>query len=215
MNKNQLFVAIVCMAVTFSVAQKKSYSVDVRPIFLNYGCLTCHGGSNNLFLGTYAQVFSTGNHKPVIKANDTNSVLILKIKGTAGFGDQMPQGAPVMAAADLNKIIQWVKDGALENPTSVFSTTNNAEIKTFELRQNYPNPFNPTTKIQFSVPVSGPVKLSLHDAVGKEIMLLVDQNMEAGMYSYHLSALNLASGVYFYRLQSSNNILTKKLTLIK
>lgn len=216
MNKILIVVAMLMFSGTFSFAQKKSYSGNVRPIFESYGCLQCHGGSGGgLELGTYNQIFITGTHKPVIVAGDTNSVLIKKIKGTAGFGSRMPQGGPVMESADLNIIIQWVLDGALENPTNVSDPANQTILRAFELRQNYPNPFNPSTQIQYSVPVSGAVKLTLHDVLGNEIMTLVDRAMDAGSYSYQLSAMHLASGIYFYRLQSANNIATKKLTILK
>ena len=127
----------------------------------------------------------------------------------------MPQGGDAMATVDLNTIIAWVKNGAPESSTSNVSVVDAGAIRTFELKQNFPNPFNPTTTIQFSVPVSGQVRLTLFDVIGKERATLIDQSMAAGSYQYHLNASTLPSGVYYYRLQSADAVLVKKLLLVK
>ena len=204
--------AVVCIQTI--EAQTISYSSHVRPLFQSYGCLNCHGGTNGLFLDTYSSVFSTGNHAPVVVPGDTNSVIVLKLKG-ATFGDRMPFGGDPMDPNDLNTIMTWIKNGAVENSTSVRELPESGLIKTFELQQNYPNPFNPVTQIRFAIPVSGSVRLTLTDAAGKQIAVLIDRKMTAGSYSYTLDASRLPSGVYFYRLQSSNYSQTKKLVLTK
>ncbi len=204
--------AVIC---ALASAQSVSYTTHAKPIFDKYGCISCHGGTNNLFLEPYASVFSTGNHKPLVVAGDTNSVLIKKIKGTAGFGERMPQGGGPMDAADLNTLILWIKNGAIENPsTSVLDNTAGV-IPTFQLMQNYPNPFNPSTTIEFSVPRTGNVRLALYDELGKECAVLLDQAMESGSYSYRLNASTLPSGVYYYRIQSAGSSLVKQFLLLK
>ncbi len=95
--------------------------------------------------------------------------------------------------------------------------------KTFELSQNYPNPFNPTTVIAYQLPVASEVKLEVYDVLGRKVMTLVNGRQDAGSYNLTLNASNLASGVYFYRLQasatngasSSNFVATKKMMLVK
>ncbi|MHB1049369.1 MAG: T9SS type A sorting domain-containing protein [Bacteroidota bacterium] len=213
MKRFALLMAAV-IGIHLTHAQTISYSSHVRPLFESYGCLGCHGGTNGLFLDTYASVFSTGNHAPVVVPGDTNSVIVLKLKGTT-FGDRMPFGAGPMAPGDLNTIISWIKNGAVENPTSVRELQESGLIKTFELHQNYPNPFNPVTQIRFAIPVSGSVRMTLIDAAGKQIAILIDREMKRGSYSYTLDASRLSSGVYFYRLQSANYSVTKKLVLTK
>jgi hypothetical protein len=205
---------VTAIGIQITDAQTISYSSHVRPIFNSYGCLGCHGGTNGLFLDTYASVFTTGNNAPVVVPGDTNSVIVLKLKGTT-FGDRMPLGGAPMAPGDLNTIILWIKNGAPENSTSVQDLNDAGLLTTFQLQQNYPNPFNPTTQIRFSLPTSGPVRLVLNDASGKEIAVLIDRYMSAGSYSYRLNASRFSSGVYYYRLQSSSNSMTKKLVLIK
>ena len=85
----------------------------------------------------------------------------------------------------------------------------------YNLSQNYPNPFNPSTKINFSIPKSGKVKLAVYNTAGKEVAVLIDQSLSAGNYTADFDATNLTSGVYFYTLQSESFIQRKKMVLIK
>ncbi len=70
----------------------------------------------------------------------------------------------------------------------------------FSLGQNYPNPFNPKTNIKLQLPKSGFVKLAVFDITGKEIAVLVNEELKAGTYNVDFDGSNLASGTYFYRL---------------
>ena len=91
-----------------------------------------------------------------------------------------------------------------------------AEIpETFSLSQNYPNPFNPVTNIKFSIPKTGNVKLAVYDITGKEVMILLNGNLSAGTYNTDLDASKLASGVYFYRLETEEYQNVKKMILVK
>jgi len=94
-------------------------------------------------------------------------------------------------------------DEKFEKPTS------------YTLQQNYPNPFNPTTKINYQTANAGNVKLTIYDVLGKIVKVLVDEEKSAGNYSVDFNAHNLASGIYFYQLQSENFICTKKMMLLK
>ncbi len=93
--------------------------------------------------------------------------------------------------------------------------TNNQAPDRFSLSQNYPNPFNPSTKINFSIPVNEHVKLAVFDAVGKEISVLTDNELNAGVYNIDFIASNLPGGVYFYRISAGEYTETKKMILIK
>ncbi|MGE5363644.1 MAG: SBBP repeat-containing protein [Bacteroidota bacterium] len=85
----------------------------------------------------------------------------------------------------------------------------------FSLLQNYPNPFNPSTKIEYSIPTSGKVKLDVFSVTGQLVRTLINSRQEAGYYSADFDAASLPSGVYLYRLQSGEFSETKKLLLIK
>jgi len=80
----------------------------------------------------------------------------------------------------------------------------------FSLSQNYPNPFNPSTRIDYSVPADGNVRLDIVDILGQVVNVLVDEYQPAGEYSVEWhgvssSASSAASGVYFYRLQTKTH----------
>jgi hypothetical protein len=85
----------------------------------------------------------------------------------------------------------------------------------FSLSQNYPNPFNPSTQIQFSIAQAGFVTLKVYDLLGREVTTLVHQNLTPSSYSVTWNASNVASGAYFYRLQSGSYVETRKLLLMK
>jgi hypothetical protein len=83
------------------------------------------------------------------------------------------------------------------------------------LHQNYPNPFNPSTSIKFEIPKSSPVKLVICDDLGREAVVLVDENLKAGVYEVNWDAGKISSGVYFYKLITGNFTETKRMVLIK
>jgi hypothetical protein len=86
----------------------------------------------------------------------------------------------------------------------------------FALSQNYPNPFNPTTTVEFSLPKSGHVTLTIFDIMGREVEILVDQPFAAGNYKVDWDAGGQESGMYFYRIQVGSDFTrTKKLILMK
>lgn len=85
----------------------------------------------------------------------------------------------------------------------------------FSLMQNYPNPFNPSTKILFNVPKNAFVKLSVYDMSGKEVEVIVNGELKAGKYEADWMPRNLASGIYFYSLNSSDFSETKRMVLAK
>lgn len=85
----------------------------------------------------------------------------------------------------------------------------------FALGQNYPNPFNPVTTIRYDLPQNGQVRLAVYDIIGREVALLVNSEVAAGVHTIHFDASNLGSGVYMYRLDAGGKSLIKSMTLIK
>ncbi|MCZ7602033.1 MAG: T9SS type A sorting domain-containing protein [Melioribacteraceae bacterium] len=93
-------------------------------------------------------------------------------------------------------------------------------VNEFSLSQNYPNPFNPSTTIKFTVPLdvkreTSITKLVVYDILGREIKTLVNEVKAPGTYEVTFNASQLASGVYFYRLQSGSFMQTKKMILMR
>ena len=87
----------------------------------------------------------------------------------------------------------------------------------FGLYQSYPNPFNPVTNIRFSIPnyIKEAVKLVVYDILGREINVLVNEQLIAGEYEASFDASDIPGGVYFYRLISGTFTISKKMVLIK
>jgi len=85
----------------------------------------------------------------------------------------------------------------------------------FKLEQNYPNPFNPTTSIQYAIGSRQFVTIKVYDILGNEITTLVNDYRDAGIYNVQFTMHNLASGIYFYTLQTGDFIESKKMVLLR
>jgi len=94
-----------------------------------------------------------------------------------------------------------------EDPTVLPETT--------ILSPNYPNPFNPSTTISYSLPSSGPVRLAVHDMLGREVAVLVDGMTPAGTHQVRFDASSLTSGLYLYTLETPSDRHTRSMLLIK
>ena len=114
----------------------------------------------------------------------------------------------------LYRLKQVDRDGKFSYSQEVEATIANAP-KEFTLEQNYPNPFNPSTVISYQLPVNGHVTLKVYDVIGREVATLVNEVKEAGRYSATFDASVLSSGIYFAKIQSSDNVRLKKMMLLK
>ncbi|MFT5142421.1 MAG: hypothetical protein ACI80V_000065 [Rhodothermales bacterium] len=85
----------------------------------------------------------------------------------------------------------------------------------YALGQNYPNPFNPVTTIGFALPETGKVRLSVFDALGREVAVLVDGTIQAGQHDVHFSAGNLPTGAYLSQLNTEAGTISRTLVLMK
>jgi hypothetical protein len=85
----------------------------------------------------------------------------------------------------------------------------------FSLAQNYPNPFNPSTKISYILNSNGKVRLSVYDLTGREVAVLVNGVQDAGEHTVVFSGAGLASGIYFCKLQAAEQVITKKMALVR
>jgi hypothetical protein len=94
-------------------------------------------------------------------------------------------------------------------------------LNTFALLQNYPNPFNPATAITFSVPVNGPVQLSVYSVLGQPVRTLLSGNVAAGSHTVQWDGNDsrgrpVGSGTYFYRFSSpSGYTATRRMILLR
>jgi hypothetical protein len=99
----------------------------------------------------------------------------------------------------------------------VVSVLNNSGVipKVYTLYQNYPNPFNPSTTIRFDIPKSTYAKLIIYDILGREVMKLIDEKMEAGSYDISWDGSGFASGTYIYKFVTDDFTDIKKMILVK
>ncbi len=103
---------------------------------------------------------------------------------------------------------------SVQSTTSVKDLSADTPIR-FSLNQNYPNPFNPSTIIRYAIPEASFTSIKVYDILGNEVATLVNEEKPAGRYEVSFSALQLSSGIYFYKLQAGSFVETKKMILIK
>ncbi|MBL0106462.1 MAG: T9SS type A sorting domain-containing protein [Ignavibacteria bacterium] len=93
---------------------------------------------------------------------------------------------------------------------------NNILPDNYYLKQNFPNPFNPTTNLEFGISDFGFVSLKVYDILGKELAVLVNEQLSPGNYVKEFEGSNYPSGVYFYSLLIDGNVKdTKRMVLLK
>ena len=85
----------------------------------------------------------------------------------------------------------------------------------FVLDQNYPNPFNPSTTISYALPTGSNVKLVIYNSLGQEVRTLVNGFKDAGIHKINFSALNMTSGMYFYKIEAGSFTQVRKMILLK
>ena len=98
---------------------------------------------------------------------------------------------------------------------SVREVGGNALPNKFSLEQNYPNPFNPSTTIAFNLPAAGPVTFRVFNVMGQEVVRNELGHLNAGRFELNLDAADMASGVYFYKVESVAGSDTKRMMLLK
>lgn len=122
----------------------------------------------------------------------------------------------MMDYANRETFISNVFDHWGTNPgTGVEKPNEAAQPITYELQQNFPNPFNPITNIRFAIPENAKVELTIYNLMGQEVAKLVDRNMNVGWHNVTWNASQLASGIYFYKIETANFEQARKMILVK
>ena len=109
------------------------------------------------------------------------------------------------------KIMKTTNGGSLVN----ILETSHTVSEFYLLEQNYPNPFNPVTKLEFGIPDLGFVSLRVFDGLGKEVAVLVNENLSPGSYKTEFNGANYPSGIYYYKLEAGSYRDVKKMILLK
>ena len=195
----------------------------------------------NIFAGTGGGVFlstSSGTHWTPVTSGLTKSVYALLVSGTnllAGTQNGVYRssnngtswtavnsglGNSVYAlSANGTYLFAGARGSVWRRPLSEILTSVqppwSQQPDAFVLDQNYPNPFNPATTIRYSLPYKSQVLMTVYNALGQHVATLVRGLQDAGSYEVKFDGSELASGVYFYRLQAGSYVNTKKLLLLR
>jgi hypothetical protein len=129
---------------------------------------------------------------------------------SAGFA--LTAGAHTFTLSGSSVNIDYVQ---LLKETVVAGVAQGETPYAFALEQNYPNPFNPSTTISFTLPKMSNVNLTVYNILGQRVMTLASGQMEAGAHVVKFDAKNIATGVYFYRLEAGSYVSIKKMMLLK
>ncbi|MEA1973698.1 MAG: T9SS type A sorting domain-containing protein, partial [Candidatus Cloacimonadota bacterium] len=125
-------------------------------------------------------------------------------------------------SADTFQIYFLVNEAESEAVTYTFNFTseltenssNSVEVEQLNLTA-YPNPFNPKTSINFNLQKNENIKIDIYNVLGKKVETLVDNNFERGSHIVDWNANELPSGIYFFKLVTSQSTATKRITLLK
>ncbi len=194
---------------------------------------TTNGGATWTAVNTGTGVTGYGNVKWISNSNTcylsggvgTSGVVKKSTNGGLNWTTQSTSGLTGITHFDFyrNGSTVWgyavCSDGTVlklnETVTGVSEPINTTVPAQYSLEQNYPNPFNPSTTINFSLPTASDVTVKVYNALGYEVMTLVNEYKNAGTHQVIMNASGLTSGIYFYKIEAGNFTATKKLTLIK
>jgi hypothetical protein len=210
-----IIVILFCISITIAVAQTdSSYSIP----FASKGNTIDLTVANTSKIAAQGVSVSVGNAPSWVKFDSTRQMiksLAASAEQSATFSFAVDKSAPVGKEQILSFSITangqtWTKNIAIKV----------AAPQTFTLYQNFPNPFNPTTIISYELSKDSRVHLKIYDMLGREVMMLADEQQVAGFYQKTFNASRLASGVYVYRLiatddQNKQHVFQKKMVMLK
>jgi photosystem II stability/assembly factor-like uncharacterized protein len=176
------------------------------------------GGNSLLFKVEFTDdrtAYAVGANGTILKSSDRGE----------RWSRQAVNGNPANVLQDIfffDKNEGW----AVGHGGMILHTTNGGDVTSltdppddlppgYNLRQSYPNPFNPSSVIEYTLPNDSYVKLTIYDALGREIATLADGTERMGDHAVRWSADGLASGVYFYRLQAGSFSAMRRMVLAR
>jgi hypothetical protein len=155
-----------------------------------------HGRLNLFFIYYGSKQYSPAREQlTTLRARYSNEEIVL----TASWLMEVVDGRITESSATHKQVVQ-PSEPAEEKQVSLIA---------------YPNPFNPATVIYFTIPEAGFVSLKVFDLLGREIAVLVHEYHHAGSHEVLFNAINLSSGIYFYRLETGANSIVRKFLLTK
>ncbi len=178
---------------------------------------------DNVYASGFARVF--GNIEPyiIIKYNPNGDILwsnsfhiFNDLEFDEGAFIGLDKSKNVYVAGNHVNNNSIIKFSIMKYSQTIGISQINSEVsEDYLLYQNYPNPFNPKTIINFQLPKSGKVSLKVYNAVGKEVITLINENKNSGNYNINFDGSNFPSGIYFYTLKSGSFKESKRMLLLK
>jgi hypothetical protein len=181
--------------------------------------------SGNVFVTGKSMGNGTSFDYATIKYNTSGvQQWVARYNGPGGTGNNDDYASSLAIDGSGNVYVTGLSDGIgtgtdyatikYSQPVGIEPISNEIP-KTYSLEQNYPNPFNPVTNIKFQIPNAGFVKLLVYDITGREIAVLANEQLSAGTSKAVFDGTNLASGIYFCRLEAEGFTDVKKMSLVK
>jgi len=186
------------------------------PVELTSFTANANGDKVDLSWETQTEVNNYGfNVERRINEGEWNSIAFIEGHGTSNSPKEYSYSDKDLFSGGSKfqyRLKQVDNDGSFE-----YSDVVEVEIapSQFELAQNYPNPFNPSTTIRFSLPKETQLKINIYNMLGELVETLAEGNYETGYHKVTFNASTLPSGVYIYRIESSDFVQTKKMLMIK
>ncbi|MCD6176480.1 MAG: T9SS type A sorting domain-containing protein, partial [Candidatus Cloacimonetes bacterium] len=192
--------------------------IPLAPLNLNG-----RGGEGNIILNWFEGVDDDIDYYNVYRGDSLEFTIITPIGNVpfsegASYVDIAPVGGDVdgsfyykVTAVDIDGNESDISNEIKINPTGI---EENIPLTT-ELFQNYPNPFNPETEINFTLSLTGNVKLFVYNSKGEIVSKLIDENIKKGFHSVKFNGSGSTSGVYYYRFTTDNKTFVRKMILLK
>ena len=185
---------------------------DTAPVPVELTSFTASAVDGSVLLN-WETTTEVNNYGFEIESSNDN-VTFTKVGFVSGHGNSNSPNSYSFTATDGGKyyrLKQLDTDGGFEY-SDVVEVEGNLSYK---LSQNHPNPFNPTTTVNFTLPQSVKVNISVYNMLGQKVMEVANREFSAGNHSVSINASQLTSGMYFYKLETSDFSKTMKMMLLK
>jgi plastocyanin len=202
---------ILCLfSLLFAISQlgyTKTYTIVSSGFTFSPSTLTVNAGDTVIF-----SLASIHNARQVDQATwnaDGNT-------SNGGFDTPDGGGTVVLSqAGTIYYVCKYHSSMGMKGTITVNSATGVSSVNytgpgNYLLMQNYPNPFNPATTISYALPYESKISIKIYDVSGKQITELADNTESAGYHNLNFNADNLASGIYFYRIEAVSTDGTRK-----
>ncbi len=175
---------------------------------------SANSGLNNLSIISLASD-SNGNIYAGLNVHQNGSVSVLPKNGSSwvAIDSGLPAYVNVLATTADGFVFGGTLAGVYRLQPSLASVQNGKSARLFELASNSPNPFTQSTTISFMLPEPSFITLTLYDATGREVAVLLNGFMDAGEHEVPFQRGNTPSGVYFYRLESGGQSATRAMVI--